>query len=129
MKQWKAIVSVLFVFLLGFLGGALVTHKFYQHRLENIVREEPGAMREMIVRRLSRELNLDPGQMEQLRAIVGETHVEMRKVRRQIRPQIEEVLARSQSRVRAILRPDQLEKYEKIVSERKKRHWRDEDAR
>lgn len=129
MKQWKAIASVIFVFLLGALAGALVTHAVYRQKVENIIKDEPGTMREVIVQRLSRKLNLDATQLEQVRAIVKETHAEMKNVRKQIRPQIDEILTRSQTKVRAILHPDQLEKYEKILAERKKRRETGENSK
>ena len=121
MKQWKAIVSVLLVFLFGASAGVLVTHKIYQQKMEKIIGDEPRTMREVIVQRLNHALDLDAAQLEQLRTIVKETRAEMKDLRKQIRPQMEEVLVRSQSKIRAILQPDQLEKYEQITSERKKR--------
>jgi hypothetical protein len=121
MKNWKAIVSITVVFLLGVMAGAIVEHTSCRQRMDKIIKGEPGAMREFIVQRLNKELNLDPGQLEQLRTIIKETHAEMKNLRRQIRPQTEEVLARSQDRVRSILRPDQLEKYERIIAERRKK--------
>jgi len=121
MKKWKAIVSVILVFLLGSLAGALVMHKIDQHRIESIIKGEPKPMTELIVQRLNHELQLDSTQLEQLRIIVKETHAEIKNVRKQFRPQIEEILSHSQNKVRAMLRPDQLEKYEKIVAERKKK--------
>jgi hypothetical protein len=129
MKQWKALVSVMFVFLLGALAGALVTHTIYRQKMENIIKDEPTTMREVIVQRLNRRLQLDPTQLEQLRTIVKETHTEMKNVRKLIRPQMEAILARSQERVRSILRPDQLEKYEKIVAERKKKRGNEENIK
>lgn len=91
-----------------------------------MIKGDPKAMRELIVQRLNHKLHLDTNQLYQLRSIVKETHDEMGNVRKQFRPQIEEILARSQNRVRAILRPDQLEKYEKIVAERKKKRENEE---
>lgn len=129
MKKWKPIASIIIVFLLGALAGSLVTHKIYRQRTERIMRNEPGAMGEMIVRRLNDKLDLDAAQLEKLRAIVKETHADIRNLRKQIRPQIEEALTRSQDRVRAILRPDQLEKYEKIIAERKKRRENEENGK
>ncbi len=67
-------------------------------------------------------VGLDANQLEQLRTIVQETHTEMRTLRKQYRPQIEEILKRSQDKVRAILRPEQLDVFNKIIAERKKRH-------
>jgi uncharacterized membrane protein YeaQ/YmgE (transglycosylase-associated protein family) len=129
MKKWKIIVSVILVFLLGALAGALVIHKVDQHRIAGIIRGEPGAVGELIVQRLNHKLRLDPQQVEKVRVIVYETHDEIRNVRKQFRPQIQEILDRSRNRVRAILRPDQLEEYEKIVAERKARQEREESSR
>jgi len=126
MKKWKAIISIIVVFLLGSLAGALITHEIYQHRIESFIRGEPK--RELIVRRLNHYLNLDTTQLEQLRIIVKETYDGIKNVRKQIRPQIEEILESSQNKVRAILRPDQLEKYEKIIAERKKRRENKENS-
>ncbi|MGC2062416.1 MAG: hypothetical protein WA610_05510 [Thermodesulfovibrionales bacterium] len=129
MRQWKTIISVLLVFGLGALSGTLVTHTIYRQKMENIIRDEPKAMRELMVQRLNSRLHLDPAQLEQVRVIARETHAEMRPVRRQIRPQIEEVLSRSQVKIRAILRPDQQEKYDQILSDRRKRRENGENGR
>ncbi len=129
MKKWKTIASIVIVFLLGAAAGALVTHTLYQRKVEGIINGEPRSTREFIVRRLSHKLDLDSTQQERLRVIVEETHAEMKAVRKQFRPQIEEILARSQDKVRAILRPDQREKYEKIVAEHRKRRESGESNR
>lgn len=121
MKRWKAIASVILIFLLGGVAGAFVMHTIDQQRMERFVKGEPHMMREFIIQRMNRELNLDQAQLDQVRTIIGETHSEIREVRKQIRPQIDQILQRSEDRVRAILRPDQLEKFNKIVEERKKR--------
>jgi uncharacterized protein YneF (UPF0154 family) len=109
MKQWKTIISVILIFGLGALSGAIVTHKIYRQKMENIIRDEPKAMRELMVQRLNSKLHLDAAQLEQIRAIAKETHAEMKPVRKKIRPEIEEVLSRSQAKIRAVLRPDQVE--------------------
>jgi hypothetical protein len=127
MKKRKAIISILIVFLLGSLAGALITHEIYQHRVESFIRGE--LKRELIVRRLSHQLNLDAAQLSQLRVIVEETYDGIKNVRKQIKPQIEAILESSQNRVRAILLPDQLEKYEKIIAERKKKREKEENTK
>ncbi len=126
MKQWKTIVSVVLVFVLGALSGAVVSQKMYRYKLENIIKDEPRAMRELMIQRLNSRLKLDDTQLKQVRAIARETHAEMKAGRKKIRPEIEEVLARSQAKIRAILRPEQQEKYDQIILERRKRHEREE---
>lgn len=127
MRGWKVIISVVLIFVLGGMAGALVMHGIDQQKIESIMKGEFGMTREIIVTRLNQKLNLDAVQLEQLRTIVRETHAQMRSVRKQYRPQIEEILQRSQDRVRTILRPDQLETFNKIVAERKKKHEGEEN--
>ncbi len=129
MKQWKTIISVILIFGLGALSGAIVTYKVYWQRMENIVRDEPRAMRELMLQRLNSKLHLDAAQMEQIRAIAKETHAEMKSVRKKIRPEVEEVLSRSQAKIRAVLRPEQQEKYDQILLERRQRHEHGENGR
>ncbi len=129
MKQWKTIVSVILIFGLGALSGAIVTYKIYWQKMENIIRDEPKAMRELMVQRLNSRLNLDATQLEQVREIAKETHSEMKAVRRKIRPEVEEVLSRSQAKIRAVLRPEQQEKYDQILSERRKKHEHGENEK
>ena len=127
MKVWKAVISVILIFLLGGIAGALLMHRTDQQKIESIMHGESGTTREFIVTRLNRELNLDAAQLEQLRTIVRETHAEIRSVRKEYRPQIDEVIKGSQDKVRAILRPEQLEVFNKIVEERKKRREGEEN--
>ena len=126
MKKAKAVAGILLVFVLGAVAGTLGTHYIYSQRMEGIFRGEPKLSRDFIVRRLTRELDLDENQAAQLRTIVRETHGELREMRRTLRPQTEAILARSQERVRAILRPEQRLKYEKILEERKRRRSADD---
>ena len=127
MKGWKAVISVILIFLLGSIAGALLMHRTDQHKIESIMHGEPGTTREFIVTRLNRGLGLDAAQFEQLQTIVRETHAEMRSVRKEYRPQIDEVIKRSQDKVRAILRPEQLETFNKLAAERQKRHEGEEN--
>jgi hypothetical protein len=124
MKKWKAIIGVVLVFVLGAVAGAIVSHRVCQHRMETIVSGGPKAMREFIFKRMDRELRLDAGQRAQLQAIFQETHEQIKAVRGKTQPQVDEIINRADDRVRAILRPDQRDKFEKFVEERKarKRH-------
>ena len=127
MKGWKAVISIILIFLLGGIAGALLMHKTDQHKIESIMHGESGTTREFIVTRLNRELSLDAAQLEQLQTIVRETHAEIRNVRKEYRPQIDEVIKRSQDKVRAILRPEQLETFNKLAAERQKRREGEEN--
>ena len=124
MKRWKSILGVLLVFLLGALAGAAVYHRFGHQRVEAVLSGRGGATVDLIVKRLSRSLDLDPAQRDQVRAIVTETRRDIVEIRKPVQPQIEATFERSRIRIRAILRPEQQQKFDRIQAEhRKRRGW------
>ena len=126
MKRWKSIVGVLLVFLLGALAGAAVMHRVDRQRVEAVLSGRGGATADLIVRRLTRSLDLDPAQRDQVRAIVTETRRDVVEIRKPVQAQVEAAIERSRARVRAILRPDQQEKFDRIQAEHRKRKGRPE---
>jgi uncharacterized membrane protein len=126
MKRWKSILGVLLVFLLGALAGAAVVHRYDRQSVEAVLSGKGEATAELIVRRLSRSLDLDPAQRDQVRAIVTETRREIAEIRKPVQARIDAALESSRGRVRALLRPDQQEKFDRIQSERRKRRGRPE---
>jgi hypothetical protein len=126
MKNVKAIAGILLVFLLGAASGAIVTHMVGRARLEAFISGGPQSREDVIVSRLSGKLDLDNVQKEQVRAIVHETHTDIRQVRHQCQPQVEAMLEQGQKRISAILRPDQREKFDKYIAERKARRHHDD---
>jgi hypothetical protein len=126
MKRWKSILGVLLVFLLGALAGAAVVHRVDRQRVEAVLSGRGGATVDLVVRRLSRSLDLDPVQQDQVRAIVTETRRDIVEIRKPVQGQVEAAIERSRARVRAILRSDQQEKFDRIQAERRKRRERPE---
>jgi hypothetical protein len=126
MKRWKSILGVLLVFLLGALAGAAVVHRVGRQSVEAVLSGRGGATADLVVRRLSRSLDLDPVQQNQVRAIVTETRRDIVEIRKPVQGQIEAAFERSRVRIRAILRTDQQEKFDRIQAERRKRRERPE---
>ena len=124
MKNWKTILGIVAVFVLGMFAGGLVTAGVVRHRVHQVLSGDQRIVANIIVRRLGWRLRLDSAQKEQLRAIVTEAQQEVRAVRKQVQPQVEEIVSRAIERERATLRPDQAEKFDKLVAERKE-HWTD----
>lgn len=121
MKDPKVISVVLFVFVMGAASGAMVTHSLHHAIFESFVKGGPDAREELIVKRLTSKLDLDTHQQEKVKAIVHETHSGIEQIRKQFRPQINSLLEQGQSHVSAVLRPDQQEKFLKIIAEHKAR--------
>jgi len=121
MKNWKAIIGVVLVFILGALSGAIVAHGVYRHKVDALIYGGHDARRAAIVERMSCRLKLDRDQRVKLAAIMNDTRREMLEARRPIQPKIDEILARTETRVREILRPDQQDAFNKFIAEKKAR--------
>ena len=128
MRSGQAIAAVTLIFLLGAATGGLTAHLIHQKRMERMVRGGAGPMSEMILKKMDREFKLDTLQREAIRGIIQETHGEMRQIRRQFHPQTRLVLARSEERIRALLRPDQKEAFQRLI-EKRRRQWEENDER
>jgi uncharacterized membrane protein len=111
MKKWKPILGACCLFILGACAGTLVTLRM-THRAPA---RDSEAWGRVIVRQLSLRLALDASQREQVRTIVREGQQELREVNRQVQPRMRGVFDRAQERVRSILRPDQQEKFDRLI--------------
>jgi hypothetical protein len=122
MKNWKAIVGVVLVFVLGALAGALVVHRVYQRKLRAIVAgRQPLVAPEWIVRRMSWELGLTPAQRLEVLAIVRDTQRQLRETRVQVDPQSRVAFQQLEQRLNGVLTPEQQATFAKLVAERKAR--------
>ncbi len=119
MKNFKQIMCVLLVFLLGAASGGLAVHIIYKSKMDTYLHGSFKAREQMILDRLSRRLDLDDRQRAQLLVIIRQTHDEISSIKKQYRPQMEAVLEKSRQEVRQILRPDQQEKFDQFIKQRK----------
>lgn len=125
----RAVALVLAVFLLGIALGALGTYlagaRVWGGQTEN---KGPRDKRARFVQRLNRELDLTPDQQKQLVTILDETREQYRALQQQIAPQTDKVRQQSREKIRAILTPEQIPKFEDFLrrmdEERKKRNTR-----
>ena len=121
MKNWKAITGVCLVFILGVLAGGLITYHVITKRIQRIVFGGPQVVNELIVRRLTRRLDLDASQSSQLMDIIVETRNEIKPLRAQIAPQVKDILTDTEKKVRAMLKPEQEKKFDDVLSANKER--------
>jgi Spy/CpxP family protein refolding chaperone len=119
MKNAKAIIGVVLIFVLGIACGTLLMHMSYKSRMEAFVSGKPGMREEILLKRLSQKLDLDEQQRAAVREIIRGTQAEMKEIRKQYRPQMLLTLEKGRAEVRKILRPDQQTKYDQFIAERK----------
>ena len=122
MKSLKPVAGVVLIFLLGAASGSLTTYTYFcpaaNGHHDGKSRDREGA----IIKQLTERLNLDSQQQASIGVIIGETHEKIRQVKQKMHPEIEALLNDSQHKISQLLRPDQQEKFNKIVEERRAHH-------
>lgn len=115
MKDWKPLLGLALIFVLGMAAGGLVAGVFAKRTVDNVIEGGPDSVGKAIVSRLSSELSLDAAQKTQLRDIVKDAQVQIREARRQIQPKIKSAMNESETRIRAMLTPEQAKKFDEMV--------------
>ena len=122
--KWKASVLVLAVFLLGMLVGGLGIHVMGSRAAANNQQAPPPKTSEDVLKQLGAECSLTGDQEKQIKSIMDDVMSQYRDLYEPIRPQIEEVRQAGRQRMRAVLSPEQLPKFEEYLrrmdEERKK---------
>lgn len=112
LKMWLVLVAV---FVLGSVTGAALTG-LYRSRAAGGDRPEARekAMRERF-EKMRAELNLTDDQTKAVRAIIDETRNEYRALRTELRPRFEEPRQKARTRIRALLTPEQQQKFDAMI--------------
>ena len=125
LKIWLAVVGV---FALGCLTGASLDSA-YRLRASG---DERQAMRgprgkEKAFEDMKRDLNLNDQQATEIRAILDQTRNEYRALRTEVRPRYDALRQNARTRIRALLTPEQQQRFDAKVAERDAR--RNDDKR
>ena len=121
-KKSKARLIVVSVFVIGFAAGALSLN-LYQQLNPSSKTNGPRGGAEVLIKRMNEEVGLNSDQQDQIKKILDETREKYRAVREEMDPAIKTfeprfnaVRQESRNRIRALLTPDQLPKYEEMVN-------------
>ena len=115
MRRLKRILGVLLIFIFGIIVGGAGASAGFAQKIREVLTGGPEAVVKEIVKRLDEELKLDPEQKRMLQGIADETHIRLRQSREKIQPEVDRTLGEAEARVRAILYPGQVEKFDKLV--------------
>ena len=111
----KVIAAVLAIFALGCVTGAALDSAY---RMSASGGRERPPQREDFFESLQKNLNLDAGQSSQVRAIVDETREGYRQLRTEVRPRYDTLRRDGRARIRALLTPEQQQKFDRMIAER-----------
>ena len=121
-KKWSVVLGLLVLFGSGVLVGSLGTAVYYKKTAGYVLGEGQPGVRNMVMRKLIRDLDLTPAQRPQIEAIVAEVQAELGKFRAQHRPEIEAIINRGIAQIRPLLAAAQQEKLD-AFSQRLREHW------
>jgi len=111
LKVWLVLVVV---FVLGSITGAALTG-LYRSRSgsEKSDNKNPQARFE----KMQRELNLSEDQTKAVSGILDEARNEYRALRSELRPRFEEPRLKARAKIRALLTPEQQQKFDALVAQ------------
>jgi len=107
-KIWLVLVVV---FVLGSVTGAAITG-FY-HAMAHNTHSTPHERME----KLRRDLNLTDEQMKSVSAILDETRNEYKQLKTELKPRFDEPRLKARTRIRALLTPEQQQKFDAMVAQ------------
>lgn len=123
-SQTKARLIVVTVFVIGFAAGALSLN-LYEQMTSSSKKDGPQHGTEFLIKRMDERVGLTTDQQDHIKKILDETSEKYREIRGEMEPRIKDfeprfnaVREQSRDRIRALLTPDQLPKYEKMIEER-----------
>jgi uncharacterized membrane protein len=127
-SQTKARLIVLTIFVIGFAAGALSMNLYERFSSKGPSTELPPHGPTYLLTKMDNKLDLSEGQRQEIKTILEETSEKYIEIRRDLQPRVKEfeprfdaVRQQSRDRIRAVLKPDQLPKYEEMVQESDRR--------
>jgi Spy/CpxP family protein refolding chaperone len=115
LKVWLMVVGV---FVLGCLTGASLDSAYRLRARNNERQERGGRDKKEVFENLRRDLNLSEQQATEVRAILDQTRNDYRALRAEVRPRYDALRQNSRARIRALLTPEQQQRFDARVAER-----------
>lgn len=119
--RWNQILVSLF---LGLAIGIFYGHWSARHPSKCFFGKKPGSMKEMMLNKLDKELQLSPDQREKVKVIFESKKKNMMALHQEMRPKFEAVKTEIRAEIRKVLRPDQIGEFEKFNAKMEKRFKR-----
>ncbi|HJU56203.1 MAG TPA: hypothetical protein VJ715_16595 [Pyrinomonadaceae bacterium] len=126
LKIWLVIVGV---FVLGGVTGASLdsVYRLKARGDGGHERRDRRNKEQRLFEEMKRDLSLTDQQSTEIRAILDETRNEYKALREKCRPQYDAARAAARTRIRALLNPEQQQKFDAKAAERDARRSRDDD--
>lgn len=127
-SQTKARLIVLTIFVIGFAAGALSMNLYERFSSQGPDKDGSRHGSNYVLTKMDRNLDLSDEQEKEVGAILEEAKQQYNEIKKDMQPRIKEyeprlesVRLQSRDRIRAVLKPDQLPKFEEMVQENDRR--------
>lgn len=124
LKIW---LVLLLVFVLGGVTGGALTGLYRSRASGNRTESREHAKAERF-EKMRRDLNLNEQQTAQVRTILDETRNEYRALRSELRPRFEEPRLKARAKIRALLNPEQQQKFDVLTAQQDAEHNQNEKS-
>ncbi|HEV7377060.1 MAG TPA: hypothetical protein VGN95_20250 [Pyrinomonadaceae bacterium] len=114
LKIWLVVVGV---FLLGGITGASLDSLYRMRASSNERSTRERRSKEEVFERMKSDLSLSEQQATEIRAILDQTRNEYRQLRTEVRPRYDTVRQNARTKIRALLTPEQQQKFDAQVAE------------
>jgi Spy/CpxP family protein refolding chaperone len=121
LKLW---MLALVIFFLGGISGAAV-HALYKVKTTSLSPQPP---RQGMMEKMKQDLSLTDEQTTQIKTILEDSRKEFRRVVKEECPSIGKIRENTSQRIRAILTPEQQQKFDEIRKQRETMH-KDKEAK
>jgi Spy/CpxP family protein refolding chaperone len=118
-NRWSVRLGVIAIFLLGFLAGAL-TINLYQNNFSTAA----SRGRRYRFDRIITQLDLSQEQKTKVEKILSDARVQLRELRKETQPRMSQVREQIHEQIKEVLTPEQWQKFQQIMEERRKQHRR-----
>jgi DNA anti-recombination protein RmuC len=118
-NRWQVRIAAVIIFLLGFAAGALALNAYRGWARAR------GATPVDRFEQLSNRLQLNSEQKTKVQQILGDTREQLRAVRKDSEPRVNEIRQQTDQRLQQVLTPDQWQRFQQMRNEMRARRGRD----
>jgi uncharacterized membrane protein YciS (DUF1049 family) len=124
MNRFKLATGIVLIFALGALCGVLGSGMYFKHRIDHFRESGPQTRKEMLMKRLTRRLELTPQQQEKVAIIFEEMREQLFSLRAKHKPDLERIREQGHARIKVILSVEQQIQFDEMMARLKKRRHR-----
>ena len=121
MNRWKITLRYGLVFMIGLVLGMAGSHLALKHRFARAMQDRPGAQRQMMMRQLTRQLQLSKPQQIEIERIVDARLKALSGLRERYQPEVQAIFQQAKDEMKPHLLPEQQQKLDQIM-ERMRKH-------